>query len=175
MSLTPPGHRQKTRSEWQKAREEQSRISEGKRRITVDEQDKETLEIIEGIAQILFFLPGSKFKSNMQISHLFFLLAMDMSTDFEIVKQEAPISPRDETPMDTSEGVTILLDEDVIYATAMLKLFCALKGIAGMKLSNEESDELICLITSQAPPTAAGARFVTVGLCTMLACSGIVK
>jgi uncharacterized cupin superfamily protein len=49
VSLTPPGHRQKIRNEWQKAREEQCRISEGKRRITVDEQDKETLEIIEGI------------------------------------------------------------------------------------------------------------------------------
>jgi integrator complex subunit 2 len=100
---------------------------------------------------------------------------MDMSTDFEIVKQETPTPPNDCTAMETNEQVTVLLEQDVIYATAMLKLFCALKGIAGMKLSNEESDELICLITSRAPPTAAGARFVTVGLCTMLACSGIVK
>ena len=100
---------------------------------------------------------------------------MDMSTDFEIVKQESPTSPSDDTSMDTDEQAMTLLEQDVIYATAMLRLYCALKGIAAMKLSNDESDELICLITSQAPPTAAGARFVTVGLCTMLACSGIVK
>ena len=100
---------------------------------------------------------------------------MDMSTDFEIVKQESPTSPSDDTSMDTGEQAMTLLEQDVIYATAMLRLYCALKGIAAMKLSNDESDELICLITSQAPPTAAGACFVTVGLCTMLACSGIVK
>lgn len=100
---------------------------------------------------------------------------MDMSTDFEIVKEGNLTSPGDTAMATTNEQVTALLEEDVIYATAMLRLYCALKGIAGMKLSNEESDELICLITSQAPSTAAGARFVTVGLCTLLACSGIVK
>jgi hypothetical protein len=64
--LTPRGHRQRIRNEWQKGREVQSAISEGKRRITVDEQDKETLEIIEGMiisdlcqqGQIFIFLKG---------------------------------------------------------------------------------------------------------------------
>lgn len=102
---------------------------------------------------------------------------MDMSTDFEIVKEDAQSSSpgQNDVPMDTNEQATTLLEQDVIIATAILRLFCALKGIAGMKISSEESDELICLITSQAPQTAAGARFVTVGLCTMLACSGIVR
>ena len=54
VALTPPGHRQRIRKEWQKGREGQSGISEGKRRITVDEQDKETLEIIEGSFLFLF-------------------------------------------------------------------------------------------------------------------------
>ncbi len=49
VALTPPGHRQRIRNEWQKGREGKSGVSGGKRRITVDEQDKETLEIIEGI------------------------------------------------------------------------------------------------------------------------------
>ena len=100
---------------------------------------------------------------------------MDMSTDFEIVKEESPTTPDEDTSMNVEEQALTLLEQDVIYATAMLRLYCALKGIAAMKLSNDESDELICLITSQAPATAAGARFITVGLCTMLACSGIVK
>lgn len=113
----------------------------------------------------------------MNVSELkyFFLPAMDMSTDFEIVKQESRTTLSEETPPETGVQATLLLEQDVIYATSMLRLFCALKGIAGMKLSSEESDELICLITSQAPASAAGARFVTVGLCTLLACSGIVK
>ncbi|XP_028396376.1 integrator complex subunit 2-like [Dendronephthya gigantea] len=150
VAITPPGHRERIRKEWQKGRKGQEGMSEGKRRITVDEQDKETLEIIE---------------------------AMDMSTDFEIVQEEAQSSSpgQNDMPMDTSEQPTTLLEKDVISATAILRLFCALKGIAGMKISNKESDELVCLITSQAPQTAAGARFVTVGLCTMLACSGIVS
>lgn len=49
VAITPPGHRERIRKEWQKGREGREGMSEGKRRITVDEQDKETLEIIEGI------------------------------------------------------------------------------------------------------------------------------
>ena len=101
---------------------------------------------------------------------------MDMSTDFEIVQQESSTPPSSsDAPMETDEQQTSLLEQDVIYATAILRLYCALKGIAGMKLSSDESDELICLITSQVPPTSAGACFVTVGLSTMLACSTVVK
>ena len=97
---------------------------------------------------------------------------MDMSTDFEIVKEETSSASLSDTT--TNSQAMSLLDQDVIYASAILQLYCALKGIAGMKLSNEESDELLCLMTSQAPASGAGARFVTVGLCCMLACSGIV-
>lgn len=46
VSLTPSKHRQRIRRQWHKDR---GSVTEGKRRITVDEQDKETLEIIEGI------------------------------------------------------------------------------------------------------------------------------
>ena len=48
VALTPTGHRQKIKREWQKEREQVLGISQGRRRITVDAHDKETLEIIEG-------------------------------------------------------------------------------------------------------------------------------
>ena len=51
ISLTPEGHRQNIRSEWQKEREQSAGAPTG-RRITVDEHDKETLEIIEGSYQL---------------------------------------------------------------------------------------------------------------------------
>ena len=50
VALTPPGHRQGIQKERKKGMEGKSGTSEVKRRITVDEQDKETLEIIEGMS-----------------------------------------------------------------------------------------------------------------------------
>lgn len=101
---------------------------------------------------------------------------MDVSTDFEIVKEEEmTVAENEEVSATNVDGEVDVVLDDVIYATAMLRLYCALKGIAGMKLNNEESDELICLITSQVPKTAAGVRFVTVGLSTLLACSNMIK
>lgn len=146
-ALTPKGHRQRIKNEWRRERDQVVGISQGKRRITVDEHDKETLEIIE---------------------------AMDMSTDFEIVEECNPASGNELSLVDEQSHVMKLYDEHIVHATALLRLYCALKGIAGMKLTNDEADELICLITSQAPPTSAGIRFVIVGLCTVLACSYIV-
>ena len=100
---------------------------------------------------------------------------MDMSTDFEIVEESTPAVPTSNvvSPLEEQSSVTTLAEENVIYATGLLRLYCAMKGIAGMKLSDDEAEELVCLITCQAPPTAAGVRFVIIGLCTVLACSYI--
>ena len=97
---------------------------------------------------------------------------MDVSTDFEIVEE----SNSTVTASVPKKSCALKLSEEqVIHATGLLRLYCALKGIAGMKLTNNEADELICLITSQAPSTSAGVRFVIVGLCTVLACSYIIR
>ena len=98
-----------------------------------------------------------------------------MSTDFEIVEESNPTPPSETMAVDEQISEMELSEEHVIGATGLLRLYCALKGIAGMKLTNDEADELICLITCQAPPSAAGIRFIIVGLCTMLACSYIVR
>ncbi|EDO44556.1 predicted protein, partial [Nematostella vectensis] len=69
----------------------------------------------------------------------------------------------------------VIAEEKVLYGSALLKLYCGLKNIAGMKLTRPESDSLLSLITCHPPPSAAGVRFVVVGLCTLLACPHIVS
>ena len=98
---------------------------------------------------------------------------MQVSTDFEIVdegKTPEPVYPRTEIyeSLEMSE-------DNVIRGSALLKLYCALKNLAGMKFTHEEAEALLTLITCHAPPTAAGVRFLVVGLCTLLACPQIIR
>lgn len=99
------------------------------------------------------------------------LQAMEVSTDYEITEESS------ETPhmnLETVETVEIS-DDGVIQGTALLRLYCALKRLAGMKLTSQESEALLRLVTCHPPPTAAGVRFVVVGLCTLLVCTNIMS
>ena len=96
---------------------------------------------------------------------------MEVSTDY---LTEEGSSPRHQINIETFETFEIH-DEDVIQGTALLRLYCALKRLAGMKLSQQESESLLHLITCHPPPTAAGVRFVVVGLCTLLVCTHITR
>ncbi|XP_048582667.1 integrator complex subunit 2 isoform X2 [Nematostella vectensis] len=96
------------------------------------------------------------------------LQAMEVNTDFEVVEEVKPSAAK---PMHAFE----IAKEKVLYGSALLKLYCGLKNIAGMKLTRPESDSLLSLITCHPPPSAAGVRFVVVGLCTLLACPHIVS
>ena len=96
---------------------------------------------------------------------------MDVSTDFEVLEEKKP----DGDTRKESFGSFEINEGDVLRASALLRLYCALKGLAGMKLTNQEAEELLCLITCHPPPTATGVRFVVVGLCTLLACTYIVR
>ena len=60
---------------------------------------------------------------------------------------------------------------DVAKGVALMRLFCALKGMVGYKISNEESDAFLKLITCQPPATTGGVRFIVVGLSALLACT----
>ncbi|XP_031555845.1 integrator complex subunit 2-like isoform X2 [Actinia tenebrosa] len=100
------------------------------------------------------------------------LEAMQMSTDFEIVEEEKPLAVVPE--VETFESLEIS-EDDIIHASALLRLYCGLKNLAGMKLTHEETEVLLSLITCHAPPTAAGVRFVVIGLCTLLACPQIIS
>ncbi|XP_033123286.1 integrator complex subunit 2-like isoform X2 [Anneissia japonica] len=63
-----------------------------------------------------------------------------------------------------------LADEHVVKASALIRLYCALKGIAGMKFSTEENVQLLYLVTCHPQPCAAGVRLVSLALCMLLAC-----
>eukprot|EP00794_Sanderia_malayensis_P014277 gene14277-15764_t len=64
---------------------------------------------------------------------------------------------------------------DIARGVALMRLYCALKGTVGYKISNEESDAFLQLITCHPPPTSGGVRFVVVGLCALLACTFIIN
>lgn len=61
----------------------------------------------------------------------------------------------------------------VVKASALLRLYTALRGIAGLKLSDEEVASLLEMIICKPPVSAAGAKFVSLGLCVLIACNSL--
>ncbi|XP_063858155.1 integrator complex subunit 2-like isoform X1 [Scylla paramamosain] len=69
-----------------------------------------------------------------------------------------------------------LPDSQVIHATALLRLYCALKSLANLKFSEDtEIMYLLQLVTCRPPPSAAGVRFVSTGLCMLIACPSLIS
>ncbi|CAB3231134.1 unnamed protein product [Arctia plantaginis] len=60
-----------------------------------------------------------------------------------------------------------------VDASALLRLYCALRGIAGIKFQDDEIAGLLRLVTQKPPPTPAGVRFVSLSLCMILACPSL--
>jgi len=57
---------------------------------------------------------------------------------------------------------------------ALLRLFTALRGIAGMKFSEDEVKLLVNLITRRPPPSTQGVRLVSTGLSILIACNSLI-
>ncbi|XP_053563317.1 integrator complex subunit 2 [Bombina bombina] len=70
---------------------------------------------------------------------------------------------------------TVLKEEHVVKASALLRLYCALMGIAGLKPTDEEAEQVLQLMTSRPPATPAGVRFVSLSFCMLLAFSTLVS
>lgn len=62
----------------------------------------------------------------------------------------------------------------LVEASSILRLYSALKGIAGMKLSEEEASVIISLIICHPSSTPAGIKFASMGLCLLLACPSVI-
>ncbi|XP_072515420.1 integrator complex subunit 2 [Salminus brasiliensis] len=73
------------------------------------------------------------------------------------------------TEMESSSGYSGLREEHVVKASALLRLYCALMGIAGLRPTDEEAEQLLQLMTSRPPATPAGVRFVSLSFCKLLA------
>ncbi|CAG0913825.1 unnamed protein product [Notodromas monacha] len=67
-----------------------------------------------------------------------------------------------------------LANESVDEGMAILRLYCLMKGHAAYKLTEDEALLVLKLVTSRPPATQKGGRFVSLGLCVMLACPALV-
>ncbi|NP_001025696.1 integrator complex subunit 2 [Xenopus tropicalis] len=88
------------------------------------------------------------------------------------------ISVADEAEKSQEPGVSVhpgLKEEHVVKASALLRLYCALMGIAGLKPTDEEAEQVLQLMTSRPPATPAGVRFVSLSFCMLLAFSTVVS
>ena len=56
----------------------------------------------------------------------------------------------------------------------MLRLYTALRGIAGLKLSEDEVACLLEMITCKPPVTSAGVKFASLGLSVLIACNSLI-
>ena len=86
----------------------------------------------------------------------------------------AELCQRISSILDSSHGdyldVTCVRD-----SLSLLRLFTALRGIAGMKFTEEEIRLLLSLITKKPPPTLLGVRFASTGLCMLIACNSLLS
>ncbi|KAG7483778.1 hypothetical protein MATL_G00041950 [Megalops atlanticus] len=74
-----------------------------------------------------------------------------------------------EADTESTSGYSGLREEHVVKASALLRLYCALMGIAGLRPTDEESEQLLQLMTSRPPATPAGVRSVSLSFCKLLA------
>ncbi|XP_051176498.1 integrator complex subunit 2 [Leptopilina boulardi] len=68
-----------------------------------------------------------------------------------------------------------LAESHVVQASALLRLYCALRGIGGIKFQDDEISMIVKLLTSHPPPSPAGVRFVSLGLCMLIACPSLIS
>jgi len=59
-------------------------------------------------------------------------------------------------------------------ASALLRLYTALRGVAGMKFTEEEVELLVALITRRPPSSPAVVRLVSLGLSMLIACNSLI-
>lgn len=66
------------------------------------------------------------------------------------------------------------IDGHIVQACALIKLYCALRTVASMKFTDDETNSLLNLMVCHPPPTPTGIRFVSLGLCMLLSCSSLI-
>ncbi|MCI4388170.1 hypothetical protein PGIGA_G00082510 [Pangasianodon gigas] len=81
------------------------------------------------------------------------------------VPNDTRLSPE----IEDSTAYSSLREEHVVKASSLLRLYCALMGIAGLRPTDEEAEQLLQLMTSRPPATPAGVRFVSLSFCKLLA------
>uniref|UniRef100_A0A1A9W910 Integrator complex subunit 2 n=1 Tax=Glossina brevipalpis TaxID=37001 RepID=A0A1A9W910_9MUSC len=68
------------------------------------------------------------------------------------------------------------VDEDfTVQGAVLMRLYCALRGIAGLKFNDSEINALAHLVTSRPLPSTSGMRFVSLALCMLIACPSLIS
>ncbi|CAG2114951.1 unnamed protein product, partial [Medioppia subpectinata] len=60
------------------------------------------------------------------------------------------------------------LESGVSEACVLIRLYCALRGVANMKFTEDETNSIVALIICHPPPNQIGIRFVSLGLSMIL-------
>ncbi|XP_053950105.1 integrator complex subunit 2 [Anastrepha ludens] len=66
-------------------------------------------------------------------------------------------------------------EDYTVQGVVLMRLYCALRGIAGLKFNDDEVNVLTQLVTSRPQPTQSGLRFVSLALCMLIACPSLVS
>ncbi|BFZ18552.1 hypothetical protein BsWGS_21591 [Bradybaena similaris] len=69
----------------------------------------------------------------------------------------------------------VMEESKIVTTSSLIRLYNALKGIATMKYSEEEMSCLLKLVISRPSPSRAGAHFITLGICTLMASPGLLR
>lgn len=67
------------------------------------------------------------------------------------------------------------LNNSTMHGIAIMKLYCALSSITGLKMSHEESEVLVNMITCNPMASDVGVRYVVVSICTLVACAFLIS
>lgn len=66
-------------------------------------------------------------------------------------------------------------DSKTVEASSLIRLYNALKGIATMKYSDEETGCLLRMVISRPVLSSAGAHFISLGICTLIASPSLLR
>ena len=91
--------------------------------------------------------------------------------EMKAVIHSIQIEANKEEAMNTDSTFNHDLNNNLMHGISIMRLFCVLKTMSNFKLTTEESEFLVDLITSQPPATPVGVRYVVVALCTLVACT----
>nr|CAG4641461.1 EOG090X0154 [Eurycercus lamellatus] len=139
--------------------------------------EKQKDEKLLGLGDVVPFISGLLLGSDASTRTWFSLFIRNGQKRHE--RTTALQTLRDELLRSLQSFVQMAADEPLpdrcaLEASALLRLYCALKGIGGMKLLDDEGVLLLNLITCRPPPTEAGLRFVALGLCMLMACPSLI-
>lgn len=135
----------------------------------------------DGIDHILAFVSGLLLGNNKKVRNWFAVFlhkcSQKQNHPYSLLIQALRVKLLDHVKnmlTDSLSGI-ILADVSVVRASSMIRFYCALYGIANIKFQDEEVLHIVQLITSHPPVSSASVRFLSLGLCMLVACPSLLS